>query len=232
QVQAYSAGEDARDLQKVADELGEVADLSFDDLTRLLLNWILATAWGLRAQEWDCRTNGRQRVAQFVAEHGEEFVLAPVFIGQRTVLVAQTALPDAAYIALRHQTAVFAVHVAHELDGNRFTRGAVQRQMIVLNVTFTAQLSECGLVFPDVLEEADLPEFLADEVTALEPDQLGDIGIGVGDLAIVGIEDEDAVLGGLEQFSVADFGSAHLPLGDSALGHIFDSQKESALRPP
>src|SRR4030095_10169888 len=50
QVQAYSAGEDARDLQKVADELGEVADLSFDDLTRLLLNWILATAWGLGAQ--------------------------------------------------------------------------------------------------------------------------------------------------------------------------------------
>ena len=73
------ASADARDVEQVVDQPGQVLDLAIDHGIRASR---LLTAWDGSSQHIQTVANRRQRVAQFVREHGHELVLAPVRLPQ------------------------------------------------------------------------------------------------------------------------------------------------------
>jgi hypothetical protein len=71
---------DARHVEQVVDQVREMAGLAFQHLAgalhRGLVRWIAA-------QDVGYVTDGGERIAQLVREHGQELVLAPVVLQQR-----------------------------------------------------------------------------------------------------------------------------------------------------
>ena len=51
-------------------------------------------------------------------------------------------------------------------------------------------------------------------------------GVGVEDRPGVGVEDEDAVFGGLEESPVTQFGALQGEFGPTAVGHVLDGQED------
>ena len=86
---------DARHVEQVVDEPGEVLGLTADDLLRA--RGLLAA--GQRAvEEVDAVADRRERVAQLVREDAEELVLAPVRLAQR--LLGALALGDVHHVTV------------------------------------------------------------------------------------------------------------------------------------
>ena len=67
------------------------------------------------------------------------------------------------------------------------------------------QLLEGGLAGGDVLERPDLPELFARQLGVGVPEHLLQIGIAVDDPPRLRVQDEDAVLGRLEEPPIPDF---------------------------
>ena len=106
-------------------------------------------------------------------------------------------------------TAKVIAHVAEaQLAGMAVAVAVLQGQIIEANGSFFMQCLHGTLVGGLVTEDADFPEFLANEIFARVVEQLEHERVDVGDLAGGGIEDEDAVVGGFEEAAVADFGGA------------------------
>jgi hypothetical protein len=66
--------------------------------------------------------------------------------------------------------------------------GFITGQMVVADVAVLSQLLEGGLVGHDVLEQADLPELLAEHVRQLQPQQPAHERVGVDDRPVTRIE--------------------------------------------
>ena len=82
------------------------------------------------------------------------------------------------------------------------------------------QFSHRRLARLDVLEQPDLPEFLPHELFRRVTKQFGDERVGVGDRGGVGIEDQDAVFGRLEQPTIADLGNLQGRFPAFAVGNV------------
>jgi hypothetical protein len=96
------------------------------------------------------------------------------------------------------------------------------------------QLLERRLVRRDVFENTDLVEFLAQELIQILASEPGHECICVNDSPAFGIEDEDAVLGGLEEPPVPHLGVTQgpfqlLPLGNVSHDHQDGSRSLDAL---
>ena len=74
------AARNSRDLQQVVDQPHEVGQLAFEHAARLLRHRRLALA---RFQQLDRVANGSQRVAEFVSQRRQKFVLPPVRVLER-----------------------------------------------------------------------------------------------------------------------------------------------------
>ncbi len=230
-LQPELAGGDAGHLQEVADEPRELRDLPFDDRARLLLDQVLVAL--LQTHQLQGIEDRRQRIAQLVREHGQELVLAAVEVGHGDALLPGLPLEPAAHgdvadIALNDVAGVRAVGVADELHLHVGAAARLERQVLVADVAGLPQLPEGRLAGSDVIEQADLPEFLAQQLVVAVPEQRLDEGIGVDDPAARRVEDQDAVLGRLEEPPVAHFAGAQRGRGGEALGHVLDDQQDLA----
>ena len=78
--------------------------------------------------------------------------------------------------------------------------------MLVTDVACLLQRSHRGLIGHPVAEQSDLPQLLAQKLLVRVTEQFAHEGVGVRDSPAGGIEDQDAVLGGLEQSSIARLG--------------------------
>ncbi len=79
-LQHHAAARDARHVEQIVDEVREVAGLPFDHLARAAHRRRIGDALGEHVGDVADR---RQRIAQFVRQHGEELVLAPIGFAQR-----------------------------------------------------------------------------------------------------------------------------------------------------
>ena len=77
------------------------------------------------------------------------------------------AFRDIADVALDHSPAIDQVNVADELHMFTLTRFGFQRDILVTDVLIVLQLPHGFLAGRDILDRADLPERLADQL-ALE----------------------------------------------------------------
>ena len=92
--------------------------LARNDPARLLLDEVFALVLKLKqlhgVHDWG------KRVAELVAQHGQELILAPVQVGEFSrvllcLLLQQAAIADVTNVALRNPLLSDGIHVAHEL---------------------------------------------------------------------------------------------------------------------
>jgi hypothetical protein len=81
-VDLDQATRDARDIEQVVDQRGQVADLAADDAAGLPDAVFVG---GPESEQLRRRRDRRERIAQLVGEHCQELVLAPVLFLQRLV---------------------------------------------------------------------------------------------------------------------------------------------------
>src|SRR5664280_2534105 len=134
----------------------------------------------------------------------------------------------AADTALNHLALAHRIEVADELHVNAPPVRGLQRQVFITDVLLLLQFQEVGLVRHDALEEPEVPDVLPQELLAGEPQHLGQERIHVDDYAGVCLEDQNAVLGSLEQTAVAGLRSAQLLLHLLALGDLGQTAIEEA----
>ena len=166
-----------------------------------------------------------------MGEHRQELVLAAVLIRQRQRLLLRLPLQAAAFadvpdVALGDLLPVHRVDVADELDLDLPTALGLQGQVVVADVALLPQFVVGDPVRIPVPEQADLSEFLAQEFVVLVAQQPAHERVGVDDLARAGVEDEDAVLGRLEEPTIAEFGALHGGVGPPAFGPVLDRQED------
>src|SRR5450756_546695 len=139
---------------------------------------------------------------------------------RRQMCAADTALN---YFAMAHR-----IEVADELHVDAPPVRGLQRQVFITDVLLLLQFQEVGLVRHDALEEPQVPDVLPKELVAGEPQHLGQECIHVHDHAGVSIQDQNAVLGSLEQTAIASLRSAQLLLHLLALGDLGQTAIEEA----
>ena len=122
-------------------------------------------------------------------------------------LLAPRDLPD---IALDHPLVVDEKHRADTLDVDVLAGGSLERQIFVADAALVLQFEEGDLRRRDVLDPADLPELLPQDIGTSMAKHRHHEGIDVHDSAGVRVEDQDAVLRGLKDPSVARFRGLHL----------------------
>jgi hypothetical protein len=127
---------------------------------------------------------------------------------------------------LHHQ-----IDVADKLHLYPPTVAGLQCHVFVADIPLLLQLRELGLVGEDVLEEAQLPDLLAEECLAREAQQLDQERIHIDDHSRFGIEDQDGVLGRLEEPAVADLRRAQRLLGPFPFGDVQIRAEYAADRP-
>src|SRR5664280_1766488 len=134
----------------------------------------------------------------------------------------------AADTALNHLALAHRIEIADELYINVPPVRGLQRHIFIANVLLLSQFQEVGFVCHDALEEPQVPDMLPQELLAGEPQHLGQERIHVHDHAGVCIQDQNAVLGSLEQTAVASLRSRQLLLRLLALGDLGQTAIEEA----
>ena len=130
--------------------------------------------------------------------HGLDGAIAHAQVG-----LGLPAYGDVADVALDDPPAVDEVDVADELDLGLASVVCLQRQVVVADVVVGLELGEGGLGGLGVLEGADLPELLADEIVTQVSRHLRHERVDVDDAAGARVEDQDAVLGRLEEAAIS-----------------------------
>src|SRR4051794_32242268 len=99
------------------------------------------------------------------------------------------------------------MRVADELDLDVPSVPGLERQVLVPNISLLLQVSECGQAERDVADQPDIPEMLTQQLRVRIAQQVEQERVRVEDVPVVRVEDEDAILGGLEEPPISDFGS-------------------------
>ena len=115
-------------------------------------------------------------------------------------------LADVADVALDHLLPGHEVHVADKLHVDPPPVAGFQRKVLVADVLVPRQLGELRLVCDDVPEETEVPDRLPQELLPRETEEVHQEGVHVIDPPGHRVEDQDAVLGGLEEPPVAQLG--------------------------
>lgn len=104
---------------------------------------------------------------------------------------------------------IFAVLVADELDVAPLATEIFEWQVLVPNITVTLQFPECFLTGILVSKQPDLPKFLAEQFVVRVAKKLGHERVGVDDLSVLRIEDQNSVASRLEKTPIAQFRGSH-----------------------
>ena len=104
--------------------------------------------------------------------------------------------------------AVFLVNIGDHLPITAQAGLAFQRQVIVADVALGPQFGYHFVTCGGVCKHAVLPNLLAEHFRVRAAEQFQYIGIGIGDLASLPVEDQYAVLGGFKEPAEADLGGA------------------------
>ena len=76
-LQSHTSLSDAGNVEQIVHQPHQMLQLPSDDVARPLHGLRLATP-----EQFHRMNDGSERIAQLVAEHGQEFVLAPIGVGQ------------------------------------------------------------------------------------------------------------------------------------------------------
>src|SRR5580765_1619280 len=137
-----------------------------------------------------------------------------------------SALGDVPNVALGDLLLIHLVNVADELDLYSLPALGCERQVIVADIAFLLQLFERHSAGCNILEEANLPQFLAHQLVLPVPQRLLDKRIGVLNSSGDGIHDEDSILGGFKEPPIASLGNrdggGHLP----AFGNVLNREQD------
>ena len=152
-------------------------------------------------------------------------------VGLPHLLLGPLPRGDVADVALDDHLVVDVIDVADELHFHVPSILGFERQILVPDIPLLLQFSKRGPARVDVPEQADIPEVLAQQFGARIAQQVQQERVRVGNRPGVRIEDEDAILGRLEEPPKPDFGSrqgvGHLaPLGD-----VLDGEEDHHLPP-
>ena len=205
----------ARDFKQFINDMRQLTHLTLNDAGGLLkyrvLDAVQAIPVAVQAQEKSGIEDGSEGVTKFMAEHRQELILAAVQVGERRRLLLRQSLEAAAFgdvtdVALNDLVVVLSIDVADELDFDLVPACAFQRQILVADVALLLQFPVNGAALFDVSEQANLPKFLAQELIVRVAQQVRHERVGVDHFSGVGVEDQDAVLGHLEQPPIPDFG--------------------------
>ena len=140
-----------------------------------------------------------------------------------------TATADVPYVALGDLPVIPLIDVADEFNLGWLTAFGFERQVVVADVAVPLQFSKRGFVGGGVAKQANLPQFLADELVCRVTRQLGHERVGFEDSSAVGIKNEHSVFGGLEEPTVQGFRSVQLLLGDDARGDVDEVADHAVL---
>ena len=98
--------------------------------------------------------------------------------------------------------------------------GGFKRQVFIADVFLPLQFRKVGLVGSDILENAQFPDSLAQELFARVSQQLDQKRIHVVDRPGLGIKDQDAVLGRFKQAAIANLRSNQCLFRPLAVGDV------------
>ena len=90
--------------------------------------------------------------------------------------------------------AVFLIQIGHHFNFLMPAAPAFQRQILVADLVLPFKLPEHFFARDFILEQADFKQLFANQLAVRVAQQLGHEGIGVGDFAGAGVEQEDAVM--------------------------------------
>jgi hypothetical protein len=202
-----------------------------------------------RTQQHGPAEYGGQWRAKFVRESGKEHVLGAVgclgfqarrlLIGQqcRPLLLKPRTLADITDVALDDRVLILLVDVANELYVDSPPIPVFQQQILVADGAVTLQPLHRFLVLLLVVEYAQLPQLLAQEVLARLAQQIEHASIYFDDPGGLGVKDQDAVVRRLEQPAIANlrsakvfFRRAQLVLGPLPLGDFVGCRRLGLLR--
>ncbi len=212
------------------------ADIFFDD-GDAFLDFFRSTVRA--ANDGGPAEDGVEGGANFVGEGGEEDILGAIgsfgfeaegfFIGEHGFALAlkDFAGADVADVALDDFFIVFLVDVADEFDGDVAAVAIEEGEILVANAAEFHEGDHCGFIFGDITEDADLPEFLTDEIGEGVTEEVEDEAIGIDDFSGIGIEDEDAVVSGFEETAVADFGGFEETFGCASFGDVVEDHDDA-----
>ena len=200
--------DDARDVEHIINQLRLRADVAVDDRDAFLDVFGGAV---FVAHDGNPAQDGVERRAHFVRQGGEEDVFGAVggfgfdaeglFVDQHGFAFALELLAgaDVADVALDDLAIVLFVDVADEFDGDVAAIAVLQGEIFVADGAGFEQLEHGGFVFGDVGEDADFPEFLADEIRERKAEDVEEEAVGVDDFPRVGIDEQNAVVSGFQK---------------------------------
>ena len=138
-----------------------------------------------------------------------------LFIGQQGFALAfkPDAIGDVADVALDDSIGTFLIDVSDDFNGVAAANAIFQGEILKPKRPPFVQFLHRILIGGFVSEDADLPEFLADEVGARVIQQFKNERIDIGNPARVGIEDKNPIMCGLEQSAIAEFRDFEQALG-------------------
>ena len=214
-------GADAGDIQQIVDQVRQLTDLARDDAAGLQLDRVLVR---LPAQQHQGVADRRQRVAEFVAQHRQELVLAAGQIGQRLGLFQGLALQPVARGDVLEDDRDAAqgfrfepenIELQHPLGGREITfeadRYAGREHRFVGGVPILGDVGH------------HLPDGLADHVVQTRLNLEGRIGFEVAKIrgrtlpAAHPLDDAEALVDRVEQGPIALLALAQLGLCAQAL---------------
>ncbi|OWK34376.1 hypothetical protein FRUB_10347 [Fimbriiglobus ruber] len=106
-----------------------------------------------------------------------------------------------------------------------------ERQVVVPDVLLLLERPERPLVGLNVTEQADLPEFLPDQIMPGGSEEVGEKRVRVEDAAGVRGDEQDAVLGRLEEAAVTGLGECQGLGRPPPLGRVLDRQQNEGGSP-
>ena len=141
------------------------------------------------------------------------------------------ALGNVANVALNYVASTFPIDITDELDGNVTAVFMLQRQILVANTADPLQGPHCLLGNFGILEKADLPQLLSQEVLLRMTQQCNQKRIDIHHPASHRIQDQDAVMRRLEKTSVADFRNLQVVFRFPSVTYVRKKQHEPGKTP-
>src|ERR1700752_5210222 len=124
-------------------------------------------------------------------------------IGIVSSLRAGSDVPD---VTLDNLLRFHPVNIAHEFDLNLLSISPPQRKVFVTDIFVLLKCLKGRTISGDVVELTNIPQFAAAEFFKRVIKQINQKWVYVHDLPVVGIENQDPVLGGFKQTAIAQLG--------------------------
>lgn len=167
ELKVDSSRPNSRDFHQIVNEASQLSHLTINHGASLILELVVLL---LKTQQLHGVGNRGQRVAEFMTDYRQELVLAAMQVDQRLGFLLRlffqlAAFGDVSNLALNDFVMIFPVSAANhfDLDPQQPLAG-FQWQMFVSNVSIVLVCSDSCFVGRFFVGQADLPEFLAQEM--------------------------------------------------------------------